>query len=122
MDIVGKRLKSLRETLNISQSKLSKLAGTTQSTINRYEQGETSPSVKTFLWYADYFNVSLDYIFGRTDKPQGKLYNFEPEAVKAKMVKEEDWQEFVEACFEPGTPMNEKLKRMLLGMMGGDNS
>jgi Predicted transcriptional regulators len=122
MDIVGKRLKSLRETLNISQSKLSKLAGTTQSTINRYEQGETSPSVKTFLWYADYFDVSLDYVFGRTDKPQGTLYNFEPEAVKAKMVKEEDWQEFVEACFEPGTPMNEKLKRMLLGMMGGDNS
>jgi len=122
MDIVGKRLKSLRETLNISQSKLSKLAGTTQSTINRYEQGETSPSVKTFLWYADYFDVSLDYVFGRTDKPQGTLYNFEPEAVKAKMVKEEDWQEFVEACFEPGTPMNEKLKRMLMGMMGGDNS
>ena len=122
MDIVGKRLKSLRETFNISQSKLSKLAGTTQSTINRYEQGETSPSVKTFLWYADYFDVSLDYVFGRTDKPQGTLYNFEPEAVKARMAKGEDWQEFVEACFEPGTPMNEKLKKMLFDMIGGDNS
>lgn len=33
------------------------------------------------LWYADFFDVSLDYIFGRTDKPQGKLYENQPKVV-----------------------------------------
>jgi transcriptional regulator with XRE-family HTH domain len=49
-----------------------KLTGTNQPNINRYENGHTVPPLDILLWYADYFDVSLDYIFGRTDEPQGK--------------------------------------------------
>jgi hypothetical protein len=74
---------------------------------------------RILLWYADYFDVSLDYIFCRTDKPQGKSYEFHP-----RMSKEnEQMKAFIEMCFDPKSPMNEKLKQTLLDMLtqGGDN-
>ena len=72
------------------------------------------------LWFADYFDVSLDYIYGRTDNPQGKLYDCQPKKIKEKLANKQDWSDFVEACFEPGSPMNERLKEMILKMAGGD--
>jgi len=71
------------------------------------------------LWYADYFDVSMDYIFSRTDKPQGKLYDFKP-----KIEDNEDMRQFIEMCFDPNSPMSGKLKDTLLQMMkgGGNNA
>ena len=75
-------------------------------------QGEAA--YKTLLLYADYFDVSLDYIYGRTDQPQGKVYDFRP-----KFEEDEDLRDFIEMCFDPSTPMSVKLKEMLLQMMKG---
>jgi len=73
--------------------------------------------LKVLIWYADYFDVSLDYIFGRTDKPQGKLYDFQP-----KIEDNEEMKLFIEMCFDPNSPMSGKLKDTLLKMMsGGDD-
>ncbi|MDL2220311.1 helix-turn-helix domain-containing protein [Eubacteriales bacterium OttesenSCG-928-N14] len=116
MSAVGNQLKSLRESLGMSQNKIAGLLSVGQSTVNRYEQEQSEAPYKVLLWYADYFDVSLDYIFGRTDQPQGKLYDYQPEKVKEQLARQEDWEAFVEACFEPGTPMNEKLKQMLMNM------
>ena len=41
-----------------------------QTAIYRYEHGVTDVPNDILLWYADFFDVSLDYIYGRTDKPQ----------------------------------------------------
>ncbi|MCL2492689.1 MAG: AMP-binding protein [Clostridiales bacterium] len=68
---IGARLKILREEAGYSQVKLAKLAGIGQPSIGRYEGGGTAPSLAILLWYADFFGVSLDYIFGRTDDPGG---------------------------------------------------
>ena len=114
MKIVGERLKILREGVKLSQVKLAKLMGSTQASINRYETNGSSPSQETFLWYADYFDVSLDYIFGRTDKPQGKLYEYHPKIEKTS----EEMRQFVEMCFDPNSPMNDRLKQTLLEMLG----
>ena len=57
---VGKRLKALRESIGFSQVKMAQALGSTQSSINRYENGQSSPSVELFRRYADYFDVSLD--------------------------------------------------------------
>jgi len=73
---VGERLRLLREGVKLSQAKIAKMLDTTQASINRYENAIGSPPLKVLLWYADYFDVSMDYIFGRTDKPQGKLYEY----------------------------------------------
>jgi len=47
--------------------------GLTQASVNRYETDSSPPSQETFLWYANYFDVSLYYILGRTEKPQGRM-------------------------------------------------
>ena len=113
MKEVGKRLKALRESIGISQVKMAEAIGSTQSSVNRYENGQSSPSVELLRRYADYFDVSLDYIFARTDKPQGKIYEFRPKASPAR----EEMRRFIEMCFDPQSPMNEKLKETLLRMM-----
>lgn len=114
MKIIGERLRFLRESVKLSQAKIAKMIGTTQASINRYETDTTTPTTETFLWYADYFDVSLDYIFGRTDKPQGKLYDYHPKIEK----NSEEMRQFVEMCFDPDSPMNERLKQTLIEMLG----
>ena len=96
------------------------MAGSNQSSINRYENNQADVPTKILLWYADYFDVSMDYIFGRTDKPQGKVYNYQPDAIKQKFDNQEQWGMFIEACFDPGSPMNAKLKEMLMKMTEGE--
>lgn len=113
---VGKRLKALRESIGISQVKMAEAIGSTQSSVNRYENGQSTPPVELFRRYADYFDVSLDYIFARTDKPQGVTYEFKPKAAPER----EEMRRFIEMCFDPQSPMNEKLKETLLRMMEGD--
>lgn len=117
MEIVGQRLRTLRESVGLSQNKLAGMIGVRQSSINRYENGQSVPSIQTFRWYADYFDVSMDYIFGRTDKPQGKLYNYEPQLIRDKAENNQELRQFVEMCFDPKSPMNEKLKQTLIKML-----
>lgn len=113
MKIIGKRLRALRESINISQESLALVIETTQSSINRYENGQTTPPVAIFRRYADYFDVSLDYIFGRTENPEGKSYEFHPRITPEK----EEMRRFIEMCFEPGSPANKKLKESLYRIM-----
>ena len=44
--------------------------GMSQNTISRYETGAREADYKTLLIFADYFNVSVDYLLGRTDNPE----------------------------------------------------
>ena len=64
--------------------------------------------------YADYFDVSMDYIFGRTDNPQGKLYEYKPKIEQT----DPEMKKFVQMCFDPKSPMSERLKETLLQMLG----
>lgn len=121
MEITSSRMVDLRTSLNLSQAKLSKALGISQSAINRYEHNQASIPDNVLLKYADYFDVSADYILGRTDKPEGVLFSHEPELLKRRVVREDEWEDFVEACFDPRSPMNKKLKEMIMSMAGGDN-
>ena len=118
MKEISQRLRALRETAKISQAKIANLIGTNQSAINRYENAQSVPPPTVLLWYADYFDVSMDYIYGRTDKPQGKLYEYNPKIT----AEGEQFKQFIEMCFDPESPMNEKLKQTLIGMVskGGE--
>lgn len=61
------RLKELRKEKGISQLKLAMELNTNQNTISRYETGEREPGINELISIADYFNVSVDYLLGRTD-------------------------------------------------------
>ena len=64
-----KRLRELREKRNISQLKLAIDLGMNQNSISRYENGKHQADYKTLVAFADYFNVSIDYLLERTDNP-----------------------------------------------------
>ena len=64
------RLKELRAKRKISQLKLALDLNMSQNSISRYETGEREADYETLLRFADYFGVSLDYLFARTDNPE----------------------------------------------------
>ena len=64
------RLKELREKRGMSQVRLAIELGLNQNTISRYESGAREADYRTLIAIADYFDVSLDYLLGRTDNPR----------------------------------------------------
>ena len=62
------RLKKLRKERKISQLKLALDLNMNQNTISRYENMEREADYETLVKFADYFNVSLDYLLGRIDE------------------------------------------------------
>lgn len=65
-EIIGSRLKEIREENKLSQSAIAKELGVSQASIAQYEMGKSCPNEDILLWYANKFDVSLDYIFGKT--------------------------------------------------------
>ncbi len=119
MKEIGKRLRALREGAMLSQVKMAEAIGSTQSGLNRYETGQSTPPVELFRAYADYFDVSMDYIFARTDKPQGKLYEYNTR----QSLDNPQMRQFIEMCFDPESPVSGRMKETLLQMMlGGEKS
>ena len=63
------KLKEIRKSKGISQLKLAMDLNMSQNTISRYETGEREPGINELIKIADYFNVSIDYLLGRTNNP-----------------------------------------------------
>lgn len=117
--IVAQRLTELREGLHLSQAKLAaQFEGVEQPAIFRYENAQSFPPYGVLMQYADFFDVSLDYIFGRCDNPQGKLYDYQPKVLKDN----KQMKELIEMCFDPNSPANAKLKEALLKLMEGQQN
>ncbi len=64
-EIIGNTIAELRKTTGMTQKQFSKIFGVCESSIAHYEQGKTIPSADILLKYADYFDVNIDYLFGR---------------------------------------------------------
>ena len=67
MSTFGDRLKTLRNKKGLSQMEFSKQIGISKSSVNMYERGEREPNFEILETIADYFNVDLDYLLGKTD-------------------------------------------------------
>jgi len=61
------RLKELRKEKNLTQEDLAKILEISRSTIAGYETERKEPDYETLKKIADFFNVSIDYLLGRTD-------------------------------------------------------
>ena len=112
MKEVAERIKTLRENAKLSQTKICTLNGFNQSGLARCEAGRSTPPLKILLWYADYFDISMDYIFGRCDEPQGRLYAYNPKINAGS----DQLRQFIEMCFDPNSTVSGKLKRTMLEM------
>ncbi|WMJ79518.1 helix-turn-helix transcriptional regulator [Clostridium sp. MB40-C1] len=60
------RLKELREEKKLTQEELGKFLNVSRQAISGYEAGSIEPSINNLIKLADVFNVSLDYLLGRT--------------------------------------------------------
>ena len=117
MTKIAERLKEIRIENRYSQKQIADMCGMAQATIGRYETDAADPSPETLLWYAETFEVSLDYIFGRTDNPKGMLYQQNADEMKASLSDERDMELFAKMCFEPGTIINDKLKETIVSLL-----
>ncbi|NFD31054.1 XRE family transcriptional regulator [Clostridium botulinum] len=62
----GDRLKELREEKELTQEELGKLLNVSRQTVSGYEAEVIEPNINNLVRLADIFNVSLDYLLGRT--------------------------------------------------------
>lgn len=62
------RLKTLRKELKMSQSDIGEILGIMQTVYSRYERGAGTIPVEHLLKLAELYNVSTDYILGRTNQ------------------------------------------------------
>lgn len=63
---LGNRLKNLRENKDLKQSQIAEALHISQQNYSRYENGQVELPLCTLIQLADYFNVSVDYLLGRS--------------------------------------------------------
>lgn len=63
------RLKELRLSKNLTQKQVYEAVGMSAIGYQRYEYGDREPAYQKLIALADYFDVSIDYLVGRTDNP-----------------------------------------------------
>lgn len=78
----GKRLRLLRKKMNMTQKDLADKFSLGESTIGMYERDEREPSFEFVRQLADFFNVTTDYLLGRTDHPNPPEQDDIPEELK----------------------------------------
>ena len=69
MNPLGQRLKDLRKQKKVGQKEVAELLGVSLRSYQFYESGEYDPSLPNLVVLADYFQVSTDYLLGRSDEP-----------------------------------------------------
>jgi len=62
-----RNLKKLRTEKGVSQRQLGEAIGVSQQSINKYENYEIEPDIRTLIMMAQYFDTSVDYLIGNTD-------------------------------------------------------
>lgn len=67
--MIGERLKNLRKSMGFTQDELAERLSISRSSLSLYEIDKRDPDSDTFNKIADFFQVSLDYLNGRTDEP-----------------------------------------------------
>lgn len=64
------RLKELREQKRLNQTELANLLKVSNGSISKWERGDRQPDYETLENIADTFNVTIDYLLGRSDSKQ----------------------------------------------------
>lgn len=68
--MTGNRLRELRLQNKITCEYLANILGTGKSTVSKWENNQLEPDNEMMKLIAEYFNVSTDYLLGRTDDPR----------------------------------------------------
>lgn len=105
-----KILRSLRESKKLTQADMASILEIERSTYTKYESGKSKPDSVMLKKIADYFEVSVDYLLGRTiienshnSKSETKAFhNLDVDGLPDEAIKQvEDYIEFVKQKYNP---------------------
>ena len=65
-----KRIKDLREDSDLNQTQIAKMLGMSQTGYSKYETGENDLPTEVLIKLAKFYNTSIDYLLGQTDKKE----------------------------------------------------
>jgi len=68
--MIYERIRHLREDSDLSQTHFAKFLSLSQRSLSHYENGTREIPIETLIKIADYFDCSIDYLLGRTNKKQ----------------------------------------------------
>lgn len=105
METLSNRLKSLRKEKGLTLEQMATDLGTTKVTLSRYENGVREPKGETLNLIANYFNVSIDYLFARTND-KISLSNEDKTDVKIAIDEVLSSLEYSEGLMFDGEPMD----------------
>ncbi|HHY41645.1 MAG TPA: helix-turn-helix domain-containing protein, partial [Thermoanaerobacterales bacterium] len=71
--MIGERLKMLRKEKNLTMREIGSIIGVSDAAWVKYEKNRAEPSIETLVKIANYFNVSLDFLLGRTNIREPQL-------------------------------------------------
>ncbi|MDO4547327.1 MAG: helix-turn-helix transcriptional regulator [Clostridia bacterium] len=100
----AQRLKLLRRQRGVTQEELARIIGVDRSSIGKYEGKERIyPSNDVMNAIADYFNVTVDYLLGRTDDPGSRDDRYDNDKITilargARKLSDEDQKKLIEVA------------------------
>ncbi|HHY65995.1 MAG TPA: helix-turn-helix domain-containing protein [Alicyclobacillus sp.] len=131
------RLRELRKKRKLTAREFGAKFGLAESTISGYETGARTPDLATVEKFADFFQVSVDYILGRTDDPtppekkpvidpdlEQDIADFTPEEIEFlnRLKKEVAFKNYLEAPEEAKKRLIEAVKLLMRGMKNPENN
>lgn len=117
---LGLRIRSLRDSQNLTQKMLAEKLKISNQNLSNYERGFRQPDYETLEKIADFFEVSTDYLLGRTEKKEKtpdalpNLSSKEERDIARDLEKTlEDLDNSEEALMFDGEPIDEHTKEMI---------
>ena len=94
-NVVGNGLRRFRNEFKLKQNQVADAIKVRPQLYYKYEKGDSVPSVAVIMKIADAFNVSLDYLVGRSDMP--KPTNFDEKEVREAFAFRDAWQKAMQS-------------------------
>lgn len=92
-----KNLRILRTSRGVSQQQLADVIGTSQQSINKYENHSVEPDIRALTKLADFFDTTIDYLVGRAPPAGGQLPAQPPELTGAELQLLRDYRRLTKA-------------------------
>ncbi len=109
---LANRLRELRKSNKLSQSDMAERLNISTSAYGYYEQGKSDLSSETINKIADMFNVTTDYLLGRSSNPQ---HSENPKSKAAEL--EEEFPEGISVLYRANEKLTPEQKEMMLRMI-----
>lgn len=118
-NIFAKRLREVREDLNLMQKEMAQKLNMPITTYNGYETGKRSPSLEILRNISDILDVSIDYLLGKSNK-KSSLTNIELLKIKD-ISKNDEITELVKKLYELDPKTQKKVKKMIDAFVDDDD-